>query len=255
MNKKIFVLIVLFTLFLSGCKSKPITQQDNKKTTVPEVSVPQTYEEWVAKNNTSKKTSNQNSKVYNKYPSRSSSSQPIKKTLMGEKIPDWVYQNSAPSDDYYDALYKSSNFIFYTYQDCPKGRKLQSDIENAIRNAGVSNLFVMKRLYPPKTMSCSKFREKFAPDQVNTIFEQRQKGVPDSQKVYYQSSDGYFCIPYGKNGVIPEGACHCSVNYFLEKCNNNGNVCIVNPRKHRLISIQPNEEILTAKLRELKNNW
>ena len=298
MNKKIFIsMILMLVVCTTGCDFKfnqtfkspansvkvsnnnnsvPQTydewvaknSKNSKNKTKKRSGVPQSYDEWVAANGApqSKAVTKSNTASVNKAPQQtqpnanttSTPTKPQEKQLIGEKIPNWVYENTSPSDAYYDALNYPSNFIFFTYDPsnyCSIQESNKKDISNAISKAGVSGKFVMKYLTPPKTMKCHKLNEKFAESQVESIVNTRQKDVSKYDRQWYQYSDGTYCIPYSKNGKIPENPCKCSTNYFLENCNNGGNVCIINPRKRLIVKVSPNEEQLVTKLNELKNNW
>jgi len=274
MNKKFLIsMFLILAVCTAGCNFGANTKINNhkqskqvNKVTKSKNSVPQTYEEWVAQNGnqpkaahrnlTSTRTANTPRVAFNT--PQQNTTQP-KKELMGDVIPDWVYNNTAPTDDYYDALHYYSNFIYYPENKeryCPIEAKIKKDISNAISKAGVYGKFQLKPMSAPKSMKCHKVMERFSESQVMSIVDSRQKDVPESERQWMQTEDGKeYCIPYGKNGHIPDGACKCSVEYFIENCNNGGNICIINPKARRIISMQPNEEELVKKLNELKNNW
>lgn len=44
------------------------------------------------------------------------------KKIIGDKIPDWVYENTSSSDEYYEILKASRNIVFFSYADCPIGK-------------------------------------------------------------------------------------------------------------------------------------
>lgn len=182
----------------------------------------------------------------------------VENHVIGNVIPSWVYENSVPEDAYYDVLKQSSNLILYTASDCPKGQRLKENIENAIDRAGVSSQFIMMPLLPPEELACHKFLMEVSEDEdLGDIVSERQKDLPMSQRTAVVYGDEGFCIPTAEEiKTSPEGVCSCSKTYFIEQCNSGSWFCLINPTKRRIIPMpSDDEDVIVAKLKELKDNW
>ena len=235
MNKKYFVsILVVLALVVCGCQFRNNSGADkfgayknkahhgalsnkNKKNDVP-----QSYEEWVAKNGVPEKRAtapgvNQNTTRTN--PVQSTVNKAVQpqanSKIIGEAIPDWVFDNTAPEDELYDIITSYAYPVFFSYADCPIGNAMKDAVINSISNAGASSKFVEKA-------------------------DLHAQG----------SSSRTFCSKQREN---PEVGTNCAVNYLYQNCMDK--ICIINPMKRRIVFVEPDETVLTNKLKELMHNW
>ena len=148
------------------------------------------------------------------------------KKIAGDSIPDWVYENTSSSDKLSYLIFSNSNAIFFQYADCPIGKSRKAMVKRAIARADVYNKISDKsNLVPEGT----------------TTYVTCKKTYDAKGMCYYNPRER------------KEGVCKCAPHYFLDNCRNN--ICIINPKERRIVMVPPNEEILTGKLKELKENW
>lgn len=177
------------------------------------------------------------------------------KAVIGESIPNWVYENTSAMDEYYNILSASRNIIFFAYADCPIGRERKSLIEDVVSELSLEDKFqIYADLKPQGSVTvpfCNKLFEDISDDEVVEVAKERQGDT--GRHAILKIEDDLYCIPPVKNGQLPAGACKCSVNYFLDNCSNS--LCIINPVEKRIVKVPPTEEVFIKRLTELADNW
>ena len=111
------------------------------------------------------------------------------KTIMGNPIPNWVYEITSSSDRYSNLILSNSNVIFFSYADCPIGQGRKAMVKRAIARADVYDNFSNKSELVP---TGSTYRATCAKS--------------------YKNGMCYF-NPKERN----EGTCKCAPHYFLNK--------------------------------------
>ena len=172
--------------------------------------------------NNSKSTKNAKNK-----PTRSvnhtSSKSSVKTKNLGSAIPTWVYENTTPSDAYYNVI--NSNSIFFSAPDCANGRAKSDIIKKAVSAAGIGSKYQNKTELKPNGSVT----------------------IATCNRTY---KDG-ICTR-SKNEPVQK--CKCAVHYLLDNCRSS--VCIINAKEKRMIKIGlNNQEILEKKLKEVKELW
>lgn len=96
------------------------------------------------------------------------------------------------------------------------------------------NFFVYADLKPEGSVTipfCHKIYEKIPYERVMDIAKERQ-GDTGKHAILKIKNDIY-CIPEIENQRLPQGACQCAINNFLDNCRSK--ICIINPKEKRIV--------------------
>jgi hypothetical protein len=114
------------------------------------------FHNYPVKNDVQKIPKNVSFKTIN---AETKSSSAPKRNIIGDKIPDWVYENTSSNDRYYSLIHSKTNFVYSVYADCHIGKGRKQAINNAVIQTGISNKFLNKMELKPngssEYISCS----------------------------------------------------------------------------------------------------